>query len=114
ISPGMISRSTPRSTSIRSPPCSNERVSPVRRTTGLLIAQHLHRIRPRCAIGRIERGEEAEPHRHRADQHDLDRVGLRRQLGEEAYLRVAQVLPGDELEAAHDRLAELENEKAER
>src|SRR5688572_19115326 len=39
ISPGMIVRSTPRRTSIFTPPCSNERVRSVRRTTSSLIAQ---------------------------------------------------------------------------
>src|SRR3546814_5141496 len=46
------------------------------------------------AIGGIERGEEAEAHRHHADQQHFERFGLRWQLGQEADLRVPQVLPG--------------------
>src|SRR6187551_2261643 len=91
ISPGMSARSTPRSTSMRTPPCSKLRVRPVRRTTGSLIAQHLYRIGARRAVGRIERREEAEPHRHHADQQDFEQLGLGGQFGQEADRGIPKV-----------------------
>src|SRR5690606_27314538 len=97
ISPGMISRFTPRRTSMVSPPCRKLRVRSVRRTTGLFIAQHLHGIGAGGPICRIESRQEAEPHRHQADEKDFERVGPRRELGQEANLGIPHAAAADEL-----------------
>src|SRR3569623_971853 len=87
ISPGLIVRFTPRSTSIVTPPCSKLRVRFVRRTTGctgaLLIAQHLDRIRARRLARRIERSKEAHPQRQQTDRGHFRGIGAARQVGEE-------------------------------
>src|SRR4051794_3113938 len=74
ISPGATTRSIPRKTSIRCPPCSNERRSPFTARTSL-IAQYLHRIGACRLPGGIERRQEAEEQGHHRDDRDLDRIG---------------------------------------
>src|SRR5579871_994964 len=95
ISPGAIAKSTPRSTSIRTPPCSKLRARLRTATTGStcasLIAQHLDGVGVRRLPRWIERREEAEHQCHHADHRDLHRVGPARQLGEEADRGIPQV-----------------------
>src|SRR3546814_21187107 len=76
-----------------------------------LIAQHLYGIGTRRLPRRIERGEEGKHHGHDDDRDDFDRIGLGRKLRQITDRRVPQVLPGDEADAAHDRLAEIEDRK---
>src|SRR3546814_2373681 len=84
ISPRCNCPSMPRSTSIVTPAWVKLRRRPVRERVASVIAQHLHRIGVRGLERGIERREEAEQDRHHRDADDLDRIGLRRQFGQEA------------------------------
>jgi hypothetical protein len=67
---GWTAKSTPRSTSIRTPPCSNERRRSWTASTGgrcgvmSFITQHLDRIGARGGAGREEGEDEAQGDRH--------------------------------------------------
>src|SRR5438309_4097900 len=119
ISPARTSRSRPRRTLMVTPPCWKLRFSPrTERIAALavaasLIAQHLDRVGARRLPGRVEGGEEAEEEGHDDDRGDLERIGLGRKLGEEADLRVPEVLAGQHLDEVHDALAEIEEDRAE-
>src|SRR5690606_4744163 len=113
ISPGITVRLTPRSTSMRTPPCSKLRVRLVSFTTGLFIAQHLHGIGARRLVGGIERGKETQHQRHDDDGSHFGRICPRGKFGEEPDLRIPQILPRNDLYSAHDRLAEEQHEESE-
>src|SRR5688500_12200749 len=112
ISPWRTSRSTPRSTSIVTSPCRKLRLRPLTVSTSF-IAKHLHRIGARRLPRRIERGEEAQHQRHGDDGEHLERIGLGRQLGQEADRGILQILDGEELDQVHEGLAEIEEKEAE-
>src|SRR5437867_12917808 len=78
---------------------------------GSLITQHLHRIRARRFVGRVERGEEREDQRRQHDRREFDRVGLRRELRQEPHRRIPQVLTGDRLNGIDHILAEVEKDR---
>src|ERR1700712_3853579 len=75
ISPLRTCRSMPRSTSIVVPAWVKLRRRPCTSRTSL-ITKHLHRIGARRLPRRIERGEEAEDHRHRHYRQHFERIGL--------------------------------------
>src|SRR5690606_39826826 len=79
ISPSPTFRSTPRSTSMVTPPCVKLRVSPVTFRTSF-ITQHLHGIGIGGLERRVKRREETEDERHQADDGDFHRIGLGRQF----------------------------------
>src|SRR5205085_6165215 len=113
ISPGWTARFTPRSTWISTSPCTKLRRRSATASTSF-IAQHLHRIGLRRAPGGNEGGDEAHDQGHGDDHRHLDRIHPRRQLGQEADLRIPQILAGQPLKEIDDRLAEIEAEEAER
>src|SRR3954465_7034961 len=106
ISPGRTSRSTPRSTSMVTPPWRKLRLRPPTSRTSF-IAKHLHGIRARGLPGRVEGGEEAQHQGHDDDGQHFERIGLGRQLGEEADRGVPQILAGEELDEINEGLAEI-------
>src|SRR5688500_17900417 len=112
ISPGWTSRSTPRSTSMVTSAWVKLRLSWWVRRTASLIAQHLDRVGARRFPRRVKRRQERQDEREQDDRRDLERVGLGRQLGQEANRRVPQMLAGQRLDRVHHALAEEQEDRA--
>src|SRR5205085_7371551 len=117
ISPGAMSRSIPRRTSMVTSPWRKLRFKPRTASAGpvteSLIAEHLDRIGAGSLPRRVEGGEQAEQEGHDHHRGDLERIGARGQLGEEADRRVPEVLTGEPLDRVHRALAEIEEDHAE-
>src|SRR5689334_23283369 len=113
ISPGATSRSTPRNTSIVTSPWVKLRLRPLVTRTGSLIAQDLHWVGACSPVGGIKRREERQHQRGQHDRGHLDRIGLRRQIGEKANRRIPEVLPRQLLDCIDDPLTEEEEDRSE-
>src|SRR5205823_7980797 len=113
ISPGWIASSMPRSTSIVTSPCVKLRFSSRVTRIASLIAQYLDRIGACRLVRRVEGREERQDKGGQDDNGDLHRIGLGRQISQEAHLRIPQILARDRLDAVHDILAEVEEDGAE-
>src|SRR5690606_25703886 len=108
ISPRRSDALTPRSTSMVTSPWQKLRFSSTSSSATSLIAQHLHGIGIRRLVSGIERREKAEDDHHDDDSGNLDRVGLRRQFGEETDRRVPQRATRDEFDPPQHPLSEIE------
>src|SRR5690349_397917 len=112
ISPGATRRSTPRRTSMVTSPWVKLRLSPRVSRTASLITEHLHGVRACRLVRRIERREEREDQRDQNDCGNLERIGLRWQIGQEPHGGIPEILAGNLLDRVHDVLPEVEKDRA--